>query len=43
MSPERLSEWETRIVSGGLRILTILTFLAFFGWSLWHLYLMFRH
>ncbi len=36
-----LSNWEARIVLGGLRILTISTFLAFMVFALWHLAKMF--
>jgi hypothetical protein len=36
-----LARWEARIVSAGLRILTIITFVAFFAWALWHLAKMF--
>lgn len=41
MNDDRLATLETRIISGGLRILSIITFLAFMGWALLHLVKMF--
>jgi hypothetical protein len=41
MSDDRLLTLEVRIISGGLRILSIITFLAFMGWALLHLAKMF--